>query len=517
MSDQKADFCIIGVGAAGGVLAAGLAEAGFNVVGLEAGPHWKTEDDFASDELEGLKLFWNDPQISAGSDPVSLCVGKQGKGVGGSTVVYTMMALRLHQSDFNTRSIDGVGADWPINYEDLAPYYDRIERELPVSGPEYFPWGAFHGPYPQPPHVVDCLTQRFFDGCEKLGWRHSVCPLAMVTTYGTGDRWACTNRGFCEQGCKPKAKSSTLINFVPRAIAAGAEIKANCMAARINVDKRGLAKSVTYLKDGREFEQEAKVIIIAAYSIETPRLLLNSRSDLFPDGLANSSGLVGKNFMVHSDHLVYARFADPIRPYHAPPTVGLTQDFYETDPKNDYVRGFTLAPYASLPIDFAVGAATNRTDLWGSGLRDFMKDYNFYIRNGIIGEVLPYEHNAVTLTDELDHHGLPVPKVTFSYGENERKMIEAGYRRCEEVMEAAGALETFRTPATAHLLGTCRMGADPAASVTDEWGRCHDVPNLLIAGGSLFPTSGAVNPSLTIEALALRTAEHLIEDAKKGG
>lgn len=164
-----------------------------------------------------------------------------------------------------------------------------------------------------------------------------------------------------------------------------------------------------------------------------------SKSSKFPDGLANSSGQVGKNFMVHTDHLVYACFDDIIRPYHSPPTVGLTQDFYETDPRNDYVRGFTIAPYSGRPIDFAAGAVTSRHDLWGGRLRDFMSGYNYYIRNGIIGEVLPYEHNTVTLSDELDHRGLPmIPRVTFSYGDNELKMIEAGYRRGRRLPDIGG-------------------------------------------------------------------------------
>jgi choline dehydrogenase-like flavoprotein len=507
---EKTDILLIGLGAAGGVLFGKLAEAGFDVTGIDAGPHWETEKDFVSDEREMEKLKWNDPRISDGDNPLDVGAGTSGKGVGGGTVHYTMMSLRLHPSDFQIKSRDGVGVDWPINYDDLEPYYTEIEQELPVAGGE-FPWIRQSKPYPQKAHRLSCVDQKFKLGAEKLGIRVSPCPLALITEPMTG-RQPCINRGFCEQGCKPKAKSSTLITYIPRGQKSGGKIISEAMVKKINLDKTGKkVGSVVYVKDKKEYQIECNTLILSAFAIETPRLLLNNKSDSFPDGLANNSGAVGKYLMAHSDHVVYAKFAEPLRIYRNPPITSLTQDFYETDPKNDFVRGFSIAPYSGRPIGFALGAMAGRPDLWGKKLRDFMKEYNFWLQLGIIGEVLPHENNRVELASEKDDYGLPITKTFFSIGENEREMIKAGYRKMEEIMRAAGALEMFRSPLFVHLMGTTRMGDDPKNSVVDKNLKAHDLENLYVCGASVFPTSGAVNPTLTIQALSARLANHLIE------
>jgi len=510
-NNLKTDILIIGLGAAGGVLFGKLAEAGKNVTALEAGPHWDTDRDFVSDEREMEKTKWNDPRISAGDDPLDVGQGTSGKGVGGGTVHYTMMSLRLHPSDFRINSLDGVGVDWPIDYDELEPYYTEIEQDLPVSGPEKFPWLRQSKPYPQRAHRQSCVDQKFTLGAEKLGIKTSPCPLALITEPMTG-RQPCINRGFCEQGCKPKAKSSTLVTYIPRGQKAGGRIISEAMAKQINLDPSGKKiRSVTYFKNGEEYEIECEKLIICAFTIETPRLLLNNKSEKFPNGLCNSSGTVGKYLMCHLDHVVYAKFSDPLRVYHNPPVTSLTQDFYETDPKNNFKRGFTIAPYCGRPINFALAAMAGRPDLWGKKLIDFMKEYNFWLQLGIIGEVLPYEHNRVELTEEKDNCGIPITKTFFSAGENEKKMIEAGYQKMEEIMRSAGATETFRTPLFVHLMGTTRMGNDPKNSVVDKNLKSHDIDNLYICGGSVFPTSGAVNPTLTIQALAARLARHLLD------
>ncbi|MFA5872077.1 MAG: GMC family oxidoreductase [Parcubacteria group bacterium] len=505
----KTDILIIGLGAAGGVLFGKLAESGKDVTAIEAGPHWDTDKDFVSDEREMEKLKWNDPRISEGENPLDVGGGTSGKGVGGGTVHYTMMSLRLHPSDFHIKSQDGVGVDWPISYEELEPFYTEIEQELPVSGPENFPWVPMSKPYPQRPHRQSCVDNKFKLGAEKLGIKVVPCPLALITEPVTG-RMPCINRGFCEQGCKPKAKSSTLVTYIPRGQKAGGNIIANAMAKKINLDPaERKVKSVTYVKDDEEFEIECNTLIISAFAVETPRLLLNNKSARFPNGLANSSGAVGKYLMCHLDHVVYAKFNEPLRVYHNPPVTSLTQDFYETDPKNDFKRGFSIAPYCGRPISFALGAQAGRTDLWGKRLLDFMKEYNFWLQLGIIGEVLPSENNRVELDGETDKHGIPLTKTTFSIGDNERKMIDTGYKKMEEIMDAAGATESFRTPLLVHLMGTTRMGNDPKTSVVDQNLKAHDLDNLYVCGASVFPTSGASNPTLTIEALAARLASHL--------
>lgn len=508
---QKTDILIIGLGAAGGVLFGKLAEADFDVTGLDAGPHWKTEKDFVSDEREMSKLKWNDPRISEGENPLDVGAGTSGKGVGGGTVHYTMMSLRLHPSDFRTKSQDGVGMDWPIDYDELEPCYTEIEQNLPIAGPDYFPWVRRSKPYPQPAHKLSCVDQKFKLGAEKLGIKVTTCPLALITEPLTG-RWPCINRGFCEQGCKPKAKSSTLITYIPRGLQAGGKIIANAMAKYINLDPSGRKiKSVVYVKNGEEFEIECNTLVISAFTIETPRLLLNNKSEKFPAGLANSSGTVGKYLMSHSDHIVYGKFSEPLYVYRNPPTTSITQDFYETDQTQDYKRGFSIAPYCGRPISFALGAQAGRVNLWGKKLLDFMKEYNFWLQLGIIGEVLPYENNRVELAEEKDAYGIPITRTFFSTGENEKKMIAQGYVVMEKILASAGATETFRTPLFVHLMGTTRMGDDPKSSVVDKNLKTHDLENLYICGNSVFPTSGASNPTLTTQALAARLANHLME------
>jgi choline dehydrogenase-like flavoprotein len=309
------------------------------------------------------------------------------------------------------------------------------------------------------------------------------------------------------------------VTYIPKAIRAGAEIRANCMATRVNLDRDGRARSVTYIRtteDGGQIEEEqaAQLIILSCYSIETPRLLFNSAQPNFPDGLANSSGLVGKGLMVHPSHIVYGRFPELVYQYKAPPTLALTQDFYETNSKNDYARGFTIEPIGPLPQAFARQAMAG-LGLWGKELREFMFDYNHYAGMGLVGECLLDEDNQVTLdSEDKDQYGLPVARVTFRWGENDRKLIEAGIQKEHEILEAAGAEVTWNVDDTAHLMGSCRMGSNPKTSVVDPWCRSWDVPNLFICDGSVFVTSSAVNPSLTIQAIATRTADYIIDRAR---
>lgn len=507
----KTQIAIIGLGAAGGVLFGKLAENGIDVTAIEAGPFWDTGKDFLSDERAMEKERWRDPRISLGKDPLDIGSGISGKGVGGGTVHYTMMSLRFHPSDFRVKSQDGVAVDWPISYDDLEPYYDELEKDLPVSGPADFPWGPKKKPYPMREHRLSCMDNKFKEGAQKLGANVVSCPLALITEPLAGRR-PCINRGFCEQGCKPKAKSSTLITYVPRGVKAGGKVISEAMATKINLDSSGKKIiGVTYIKDGAERKLECDTLIICAFAVETPRLLLNNRSSKNPNGLANSSGAVGKYLMPHADHVVFAKFNEPLRVYRNPPTTSICQDFYETDPSNDFVRGYSVAPYSGRPIGAALTAISGRSELWGEKLRDFMKEYNFWMQLGMIGEVLPYEHNKAELSEEKDDYGLPIPKITFSLGGNEEKMISHAYNKMEEIMMAAGALETFRAPLFVHLMGTTRMGNDPENSVVDRNLKAHDIDNLYICGTQVFPTGAAVNPTLTTEALAARLADHLAQ------
>ena len=523
LSREEVDFCIVGAGAGGGVLGAKLSEAGFSVVILDAGPHWNPVKDFVSDEMASRKLFWTDERITGGDDPVELGSNNSGQGIGGSTVHYSMVAMRAHPEDFRRRTLEGeiAGADvcdWPLTFEELEPYYEEVEEALQIAGPTFYPWGKRRRRYPQREHELNASAQVLVRGCTRLGIPVAPAPIATLSA-PYKDRPPCVYRGFCNYGCTTNAKSSILVTYIPRAIAAGAEVRADAMVARIEHDERGLVTGVLHFRKGsRElFRQRARNVVVAGYAVETPRLLLNSSSSLFPDGLANSSGLVGKCFMVHSGHQVFAKFPTRINQYKAPPPGGaLTEHFNHTMPDEDFVCGYTIEVVGPHPVDFVARISTAR-GLWGAELRRAMLDYNYYSGVGIVGEILPQQRNVVQLHEtERDQYGLSVPHVVFGYHENDKRVIKHAITKMREILAAAGGGDTWAADRTAHLLGTCRMGHDPKASVVNRDCRAHDVPNLFVCDGSVFPTSTAVNPSLTIEAIAARTADRIVELGRRG-
>jgi choline dehydrogenase-like flavoprotein len=505
---EEVDYCIVGVGSAGGVLLQRLARAGFKVVGIEAGPFWDTERDWVSDEHGSHELYWEDLRITGGTHPLALGANNSGKGVGGGSVHWAAFTPRLHPSDFRVYSEDGVGVDWPISYWDLKPYYQQIELEMPVSGPAYFPWGDPHG-YPYGPHPMGGVGDTLIRGCTKLGIEVSAGGPVAILAGSHGDRPHCIYRGFCLQACKVGAKASTLITHVPDALRSGAEIRDNCMVSRVNM-KDGRTTGVTYFDSHRgEHFQKAKAVIVSGYAIETPRLLLNSACPGFENGLANSSDTVGRYLMAQAGNVILGRFNELIRMYKAPPAHALTEHFYETDSKHDFARGFAIQTVGPLPIAFAKQMMTAK-GAWGWGMRRVMMDYNHWSALGLLGEILPWPENRVTLAQEKDRFGIPVAKVTFGLHENDKKLIEFGKNKVMDVMRAAGADEVVQESRFAHLVGAARMGDDPRTSVVDKFGRTHDVPNLFVCDGSIMPTQGSANPGLTIQALAARTADYLV-------
>jgi choline dehydrogenase-like flavoprotein len=504
------DYCIVGVGSAGGVLIQCLARAGFRVVGLEAGPFWDTEKDWVSDEKGSHELYWNDLRIIGGTHPLALGANNSGKGVGGGSVHWAAFAPRFHPSDFRVYTEDGVGADWPISYWDLKPYYELLEREIPVAGPAWFPWGDPHG-HPYGPHPLGGVGDVLVRGCTKLGIRSAAGGPVSILSASHGDRPHCIYRGFRLQGCKVGAKSSTLITHVPDAITHGAEIRAHSMATRVNLRDDGRVDGVVYIdREGKEHFQRARAVIVSGYAIETPRLLLNSECPGHRHGLANSSGTLGKYLMAQAGNVVAGRFEELIRLYKAPPAHALSEEFYETDPRRGFALGFAVQTVGPLPVAFAKQMAA-AMGAWGWGMRRVMMDYNHWATLGVLGEILPWEDNRVELADVNDQHGLPVAKVTFNLHENDKKVIEFGKNKVMEIMGAAGAKQVVQESRFAHLVGAARMGSDPSTSVVDKFGRSHDVPNLFLCDGSIFPTQGSANPGLTIQALAARTADYLIK------
>lgn len=507
--NEVVDYCIVGVGSAGGVLSQRLAKGGFKVVALEAGPFWDTERDWVSDERGSHELYWNDLRVTGGTDPLSLGENNSGKGVGGGSVHWAAFAPRFHPSDFRVYTEDGVGADWPLSYEELKPYYELLEREIPVAGPAYFPWGDPHG-YPYGPHPMGGVGDVLVKGCTKLGIRSCAGGPVAILSGSHGNRPHCIYRGFCLQGCKVGAKASTLITHVPEALVYGAEIRERSMAFRVSLDGHNRVNGVFYYdRDGREHFQRAKAVIVSGYAIETPRLLLNSACPRHEKGLANSSGTLGKYLMAQAGNVVSGRFENLVRMYKAPPAHALSEEFYETDPKRGFSRGFAIQTVGPLPIAFAKQMMAAK-GAWGWGLRRIMMDYNHWCSLGVLGEILPWPDNRVEISDLKDQWGIPVPKVTFNLHDNDNKLIEFGKNKVEEVLWAAGAREVVQEKRYAHLVGGARMGSDPASSVVDKYGRTHDISNLFVCDGSVMPTQGSANPGLTIQSLAARTADYLI-------
>ncbi len=506
---DEVDYAIVGCGSAGGILLQRLARAGFRVVALEAGPFWDTERDWVSDESGSHQLYWEDPRVTGGENPLALGANNCGKGVGGGSVHWAAFTPRLHPSDFEIYTRDGVGTDWPISYEIIRPYYEQLELEMPVAGPAYYPWGYPHG-YAYGPHPMGGVGNALIKGCSALNIPVSIGGPVAILSGSHGDRPHCIYRGFCIQGCKVGAKASTLVTHVPDALESGAEIRDRSMAARVELGKNGRVTGVHYFDENGELHfQRAKAVIISGYSIETPRLLLNSSCQGFEDGLANSSGTVGRYLMAQAGNVVLGRFDQPVRMYKAPPAHALTEEFYETNPENDFARGFAIQTVGPLPNAFGKQMVAAKK-AWGWGLRREMMDYNQWATFGLLGEILPWADNRVTLADETDRFGLRVAHVSFNLHDNDKKLIKAAKEKTMEVMHAAGATEVVQEARYAHLVGAARMGSDPSSSVVDKFGRTHDIPNLFVCDGSILPTQGSANPGLTIQALAARTADYLI-------
>ncbi|MFZ0721459.1 MAG: GMC family oxidoreductase [Xanthobacteraceae bacterium] len=513
--DEPVDFAIVGPGAGGGTLACKLAEYGFSVVALDAGPYWRPLEDFASDEHEQAKLYWTDERITDGENPIQFGANNSGKSVGGSTVHFAMVSLRFRPEWFKARTKLGYGADWPLDWREMWTYYAEVEQALKISGPVNYPWGPKRPRYPYRPHELNAAALVLAQGAEALGIDWSPTPLATVSA-PRGRSPPCVYRGMCVLGCSTNAKQSVLITWLPRALAASAEIRDLAMVGRVEHDGSGRVTGVHYIRQGRWRFQRARNVVVAGYAIETPRLLLNSATSRFPGGLANSSGFVGKNLMVQSNQAVWGTMEKEIRAYKGPPSLAITEHWNYADKGKDFFGGYAYMSQGPLPVVWS-GTQSSKRGLWGQRLLDEMERYNHHVGLKIVGECLPQERNRVTLTDEKDQYGLPVPRITYSFCDNDKKLIEHSLSFMRRALDAAGATEIWdETDDTCHLNGTARMGADPRTSVVNADCRSWDIPNLWICDGSVFPTVGGVNPSLTIQAIACRTADRIKALARRG-
>lgn len=417
--------------------------------------------------------------------------------------------------DFRTHTLDGIGADWPVDYETLAPFYDMNDRNTGVSGlggnpayPDYSP--------ELPPIPMGKPGRTLAKGFNAKGYHWWPSDVSILSEDHDG-RQKCVNAGTCDLGCAAGAKDGTNFTYWPMLENADVELRPECRVREILVDEAtGFATGVLYDgPDGQVHEQRAELVEVACNGVGKPRLLLNSKSRAFPDGLANRTGMIGKNLMFHPLSGVSDVFDEPMSGHEGPMACAiLSQEFYETDPTRDFVRGYGLhSGRSTTPMTFALdGYGSDNPIPWGAEHREVMDNiYPFLAGLTVVCEDLPEEHNSVTLGSDLtDSDGIPVPKIIYRLGENTHKMLRRGEGKAKEILLAAGAKRVLTKGddnvwwrAGWHQMGTCRMSDDPATSVVNGWGRSHDVKNLFIVDGSIFPTAGAVNPTSTIQAMAL--------------
>jgi choline dehydrogenase-like flavoprotein len=533
LEDRTADVVVVGAGPAGAFAAKCLAEAGFHVVCLEQGD-WMDPGRYPGPEPEAELLAgsqWSfDPNVRGlpADYPVDVTESDVDplmfNAVGGSTIVFGAHWMRFLPSDFRVRSLDGVADDWPISYADLRPFYERADVDMAASGLDGDP--AYPPPLdpPLPPLPIGKIGLTAARGFDKLGWHWWPGSNAIASRPYRGMR-PCALRGTCAWGCPERAKASADVAIWPTALERGARLITGARVRELPVNRRGLVTGADWVdRDGREHFQPAQVVMLAANGIGTPRLLLLSRSARFPDGLANDSGLVGRRLMMHPYAEVYGVFEEDVQSWTGPFGQCIySLQFYETDLDRGFVRGAKWAAMPTLgPLSVldrvGWGPVTER---WGASIHTTMRDWlGHAIEFGIIAEDLPDVANAVTLDPVgTDSDGLAIPKVTYKNSDNTKRLLSYHVARAREVAEAAGALTTHSPGIIRgtgwHLLGTARMGEDPATSVVNQWGRCHDVPNLYVVDGSTFVTSSGLNPTATICAVALRCAQHAVEQHRE--
>jgi len=566
MATEKTDVAIIGVGAAGGVLAAELGKAGMKVIGLERGPRLTTQDFNPHDELRyftrqdlrpNIKrqpVTWR-PNANARANPIP--VQNYGNQAGGGTVHYGAVSWRFHEDDFRARSqtIERYGAsaipedsslvDWPLSYADLEPYYDRIEYELGVSGKAGNLQGrkidggnVFEAPrrreFPLPPLVVDQAGAVFDAAAKKLSYHPFSTPRAILSKAYKG-RPGCTYCGFCQAfGCHVGAKSSILVTVLPQADATGNfKLITGAMCYRVNSDNSGRVTGVAYWgPDGSDNTIEAELVILTPFIYDNTRLLLLSKTDKFPNGLANSSGQVGKHLTAHMMPNVYVAFDDRhINNYMGPSAQKHTIDDFNADNFNHADVGFIRGSQISVgtgnleggPISLTTTAPPSGVPRWGAAYRDFLAKY--YARHAAMvaqTENLPYADQTIDLDPNVrDAWGLPAPRLTYDWRRpNELARVEFMMKKMEEIGRAMGATHVWRAPLGpgapgAHHEGGTRMGTDPKTSVVNRYGQSWDIPNLFVIGSSTFPSMSGFNPTLTIQALAYMSADAIVNRYKK--
>ena len=502
---------IIGSGAGGGTLGNELAQKGIDTVILEAGPRHEIAD-FENDEWPMfVKTAWLDNRTTSGDWRVSQDFPNLPawivKGVGGSTVHWAGASLRFQEHEFKVRTHYGdiAGAnllDWPIDLAEMEPYYARAEDKMGVTGTNGIPRLPGNNNF-----------KVLAKGAERLGYKQVHTGNMAINSQPRDGRAACQQIGFCFQGCMSGAKWSTLYTEIPKGEATGhLEVRPESQVLQIEHDDSGKVTGVVYVDaSGATQRQRARIVAVAGNSIESPRLLLNSASSMYPDGLANSSGQVGRNYMRHMTGSVYAIFDKPVYMYRGTTMAGIIQDESIHDPSRGFVGGYEME---TLSLGLPFMAAFLDPGAWGREFASAMEGFDHMAGMWLVGEDMPQESNAVTLHSELkDQHGLPIPDVRFSDHDNDIAMRQHAYQQGAAVYDAVGAVRTFPTPPypSTHNLGTNRMSENAADGVVNRWGQSHDIANLFVSDGSQFTTGAAENPTLTIVSLAIRQADYIAE------
>jgi choline dehydrogenase-like flavoprotein len=517
-----ADVCIVGAGPAGALIADQLTAAAYDVVLLDAGPRFDPEDRLARME-RSIRPAYDRPAVWDGGgerDTYSTSGERfyplnhaRVKGIGGSTLHWQGMVMRLHQSDFETEQRYGVGADWPIDYAELQPYYADAEQEFGVAGAADNPFAPpREHPHPMPAFPPSYSDSLFAEACQELEIATHSVPNARNSEPYDG-RGSCVGYGTCQPVCPSGAKYSADVH-VRRAEQHGATVIDRAPVQRLThgPDAKRVEAAVYATPDGQSHRQEADAFVVACGGVETPRLLLLSASEAYPDGLANSSGLVGNYFMDHLFAGVGGVLDEPTRQNHVGFLTTESHQFY--DEADADVGPFKLEffNYAGpSPVEMALTG-----DDWGDDLLSSLREgYGNHIAVGGLVEQLPRRDSYVTLdSDRTDDHGNPVPDVHWSVGDRAMRTIERANEIQRSILEELGAEVTWtvgpeNTGPAYHHMGTTRMGTDPADSVVNSALRTHDLSNCWIASSSVFPTAGAMNPTLTIAALALKAADHI--------
>jgi choline dehydrogenase-like flavoprotein len=537
---EEVDFVVIGSGPAGGSVARELTRLGHNVVLLEQGKQY-VRSDFQHDEFGVVfnNQYCNTPPThtqtwrKTANDKAEPRHGLlYATAVGGSSMHFAANYWRFRPIDFHEFSQKGgvsgaAMADWPITYDELEPYYTAVEWAIGVSGrggvdPNE---GRRSRQYPMPPLDLTGPGVLLEVAAKKLGIQALPAPMAIASRPYKG-REACHNCGFCWFfPCEWGAKSGTNFTMVPEAVASGrCELRTECKVRLVETDDRGRATGVVYFdRDRREIRQRARAVFLCANGAETPRLLLMSKSNRFPDGLANSSGMVGKHLMFNGNTGAAGEFEHEVNGYKGAPVSRIVLDTYELHDKGHYGGGGFDFRYPFPPIISALNMPPDGPQ-WGAGFKQALRTLHTHISHcwGHISQ-LPVATNQVDLDPDMkDSWGLPSIRVTYKEHDADLKMYKYMFDRGVELLKAAGARRTWGNPPGddpgqgVHLLGTCRMGNDPRTSVVNKSHRAHDVPNLFMVDGSSFVTAGRGQPTLTIQALAFRAAAMASQMAKRG-